>query len=96
MKARELVVGGKHVGWMIFCPACGCGHLLNGWTFNGDTERPTFSPSILVHGWETDGTELPGYRIQKRCHSYVTDGCIQYLADCEHALAGQTVELEDF
>lgn len=29
------------------------------------------------------------------CHSFVTDGKIQYLSDCTHELAGQTVELED-
>lgn len=30
------------------------------------------------------------------CHSFVTDGRIQFLADCTHALAGQTVPLPDF
>lgn len=30
------------------------------------------------------------------CHSFVTDGMIQFLADCTHALAGQTVELADW
>lgn len=27
------------------------------------------------------------------CHSFVTDGRIQYLGDCTHHLAGQTVDL---
>lgn len=27
------------------------------------------------------------------CHSFVTDGRIQYLGDCTHALAGQTVDM---
>ncbi len=31
-----------------------------------------------------------------RCHSFVTDGKIQFLSDCSHALAGQTVDLPDF
>jgi hypothetical protein len=30
------------------------------------------------------------------CHSFVTDGRIQFLSDCTHALAGQTVELPDW
>ena len=30
-----------------------------------------------------------------RGHSYVTDGRIQYLSDCTHPLAGQTVDLPD-
>lgn len=32
-------------------------------------------------------------RVGKVCHSFVTDGCIQYLGDCTHRLAGQTVDL---
>lgn len=31
--------------------------------------------------------------VSKRCHSFVTDGRIQYLSDCTHELAGQTVDL---
>ncbi len=30
------------------------------------------------------------------CHSFVRDGQIQFLGDCTHALAGQTVPLPDF
>ncbi|WP_241754456.1 hypothetical protein [Cupriavidus basilensis] len=30
------------------------------------------------------------------CHSFVTDGRIQFLGDCTHALAGQTVPLAEF
>lgn len=29
------------------------------------------------------------------CHSFVTDGRIQFLSDCTHALAGQTVDLPE-
>jgi hypothetical protein len=32
-------------------------------------------------------------RFGKICHSFVTDGRIQYLGDCTHALTGQTVDL---
>jgi len=35
------------------------------------------------------------YRCE-RCHSFVTDGRIQFLADCTHALANQTVDLPDW
>lgn len=58
------------------------------WSFNGDYDRPTFQPSILVEGSMRDGPN--------RCHSFVTDGQIQFLGDCTHALAGQTVPLRDF
>lgn len=52
-------------------------------SFNFDLERPTFSPSIL---FKTTGLV---------CHSYVQDGRIQFLGDCTHPLAGQTIELPD-
>lgn len=29
------------------------------------------------------------------CHTFITDGNIQYLPDCTHELAGQTVPLKD-
>jgi hypothetical protein len=74
-----------------WCAGCETHHAIDPtkWTWNGDTERPTFRPSVLVT--YTFGVE----RTPKRCHSFVTDGHIQYLDDCTHALAGQTVLLED-
>jgi hypothetical protein len=50
-------------------------------------DRPTFSPSILVT-WEWGER-----RGKKVCHSYVREGQIQFLGDCTHKLAGQTVPL---
>ena len=71
---------------MIFCPGCNSGHLFDKrWEFNGDDKKPTFKPSMLVNA------NLPN-----RCHSYVTDGKIQFLSDCDHHLKGQTVDLPDF
>jgi hypothetical protein len=73
------------------------------WSWNGDLERPTFSPSILVQGNQWPKDEYPEYykaahpRVAPGddtiCHSFVTDGRIQFLGDCTHALAGQTVDL---
>lgn len=89
---------------MFFCPGCKCGHSIhakpakspyNGatWEFNGDYERPTFSPSVLVTRHELPGSgDVIGPRV---CHSFVRDGKIQFLGDCDHELAGQTVELPD-
>lgn len=79
-------------GTIIHCPACKYGHLFDArWKFNGDFEKPTFTPSMLV---------FPDAEFNKkfnciRCHSFVTDGKIQFLADCDHSMAGQTVELPD-
>ncbi|WEX16299.1 DUF6527 family protein [Pseudomonas sp. G11] len=35
-------------------------------------------------------------RFGKVCHSFVTNGRIQFLGDCTHKLAGQTVDLPDW
>lgn len=60
------------------------------WSFNGDFEKPTVTPSL--HIWVED---KKGNRIST-CHSFITNGKIQYLSDCRHKLAGQTVDLHDF
>lgn len=68
------------------CKGCGHSHMFNEqWTFNGNMESPTFSPSLL--NYLPNGTE--------RCHLFVREGKIEYLSDCSHHLAGQTVEMED-
>lgn len=60
------------------------------WGWNGDVDRPTFTPSILVR-------YVTGAKARHvTCHSFVTDGLIQFLGDCTHSLAGQTVELPPF
>lgn len=60
------------------------------WTWNGSLDRPTIAPSILCR------TEYGDADRQTRvCHSFVTDGRIQFLGDCTHALAGQTVDLPE-
>ena len=70
-------------GYIIECPACGHGHLFDDrWTFNGNYDKPSFSPSMLVNAGEPD----------RRCHSFVTDGKIQYLDDCFHEFKGKTIE----
>lgn len=78
---------GEFPEYIFDCPGCGYGHGFKTqgdgpcWTFNGDMEKPTISPSLLVTG-------------QYKCHSFIRDGQIQFLSDCDHALAGQTVPLE--
>lgn len=81
--------GSKSVWY--WCPGCNSNHRITNppWTWNGDFEKPTFSPSILVNA----GSETPGVPV---CHHFVRDGKIEYLSDCTHAMAGRTVEMEDF
>jgi hypothetical protein len=75
----------------IMCPACKIEHGFDTtWSFNGDYDKPTINPSILVtmpYFYDVDNY---------RCHSFVRDGNIEFLNDCTHELAGQTVELLDF
>jgi len=74
--------------WVFDCPGCGSLHSIQTpqWSFNGDLDKPTVSPSILVYGSES----------HPRCHSFVKDGQIQFLEDCGHELKGQTVEIPDW
>ena len=80
-----------HDGWLVECPGCGNLHRFDArWTFNNDLDKPTFTPSLLVNGnMQYHNPAMP------RCHSFVTDGKIQFLGDCTHFLAGKTVELPD-
>lgn len=55
------------------------------WTFNGDYEKPTFSPSMKVN-----------YGNGLITHCFVKNGNIQYLSDCTHDMAGKTVQCVDF
>lgn len=79
--------------WFFHCPGCGRDHPFHvgaahpdgrGWQFNGDPERPTFSPILLVLDPE------------RRCHSFVRDGNVQFLNDCWYPLREQTVEIPDW
>lgn len=82
------------------------------WTFDGNLDAPTFSPSVRVRrGHYCNNPPVPGNcacDFQQRfpdhepwewpcgiCHSFVRNGRIQFLEDCTHALAGQTVDLPE-
>jgi Family of unknown function (DUF6527) len=83
----------SHAFW---CPACKTGHVINLepargeplWTLSGTPEAPTVRASVLVKSGNADGPTV--------CHLFITDGQIQYLSDCTHQLAGQTVSMEHF
>lgn len=80
------------------------------WVFDGNLYAPTLSPSVLVtSGHYTPGYEgsecwctyAAKYNTKspfgcKRCHSFIRAGQIQFLSDCSHSLAGQTVDLPDY
>ena len=95
------------------CPGCNELHTIRVegdgrplWGFNGDYDRPTFTPSVLVTGsqcvidekgeWTGEWVLGPdGKPLPLVCHSFVREGQIEFLGDCTHALAGQTVPLRD-
>lgn len=85
---------GVVVAYGFTCPGCGCDHAITilgqrAWSFNGDVNKPTFTPSLLVFAQPKSIPPGP------RCHSFIREGKIQFLGDCEHALANQTVDLPD-
>lgn len=88
MSKVKAVVGQdkKLAGWRIWSPGDKRNIMFDHrWTFNGNFDNPTFSPSMLVN------EDVQG----QRSHFFVTQGKIQYLQDCDHALAGQTVDMVD-
>ncbi len=72
---------------MHWCPGCKGRHVINVekpnpfgavWSWNGNAEKPTFSPSINIVG---------------RCHYFIREGNIEFCGDSTHELAGKTVAL---
>jgi Family of unknown function (DUF6527) len=85
-----------------WCPACDCMHqfALDGknssgaqWTWDGNVENPTFSPSMNIiinpkghkHYNPECSTDV--------CHYFLQNGVLQYLADCTHGLKNQRIIL---
>lgn len=77
---------------LVWCHGCESLHRFNvnapnaftgaRWSWNGDAEKPTFSPSLVVESGV-------------RCHSFLRDGVWEFLSDCTHSIAGQRVPLPD-
>lgn len=126
----------KSVNYLVWCPGCKSAHRFTTqnpdgptWDFDGNMERPTFSPSLLcyytAHLCESEHEPQPcvdpskcgesahlviegseGERVLAHntphtrepawgnCHSFLRDGKWQFLSDCAHELAGQTVDME--
>jgi hypothetical protein len=108
----------KLMGYKFLCLGCNEHHVIYTepstgkviWGFNGDMEKPTFTPSLRVMcghyctgqegkkcwcDYHKEHPEDTRAPICYMCHSIITDGKIQYQNDCTHKLAGQTVEMED-
>lgn len=92
--------GNVYTALMLICPGCpGSGlHMLPvnsttktpQWTWDGNLEAPTLSPSIL--------TRIEPYVDGKPtgiCHSHLRSGVFEFLGDCTHEFAGQHVPMPD-
>lgn len=79
-----------HTQYFYMCLGCGYEHCFalrkdgGHHEFNMDLNKPTVSPSLLQN-----------FTLGKTCHSFMKNGMIQYLGDCHHHLAGQTIELPE-
>jgi hypothetical protein len=94
-KAKTLIKcdfegGGSHL--YFWCPGCKGFNFYNvgkpnsgghNWDFNGDFEKPTFTPSLRYVGGPTGSL----------CHLFVTAGKIAYCTDCPHEYNGKTIDL---
>lgn len=93
LETLSMADGGKALAF--YCPGCKYHHRVQIergssnpggpiWEWNGNMEKPTFSPSLGVNM----GTD-------QQCHLFVRDGRISYLYDSMHKLAGHEVGLID-
>lgn len=93
LDAEHQHIAGKIVGWQFWCPGCKLIHSYNvepshgpTWNFDGSSDKPSFTPSLLVTWPPTP----------KRCHLFVREGFIEYCADCTHSLKNSRVEMTEF
>lgn len=99
-----------------YCPACDELHFFaieepfkpgQRWEYNGNAEKPSFSPSMLIRtghyvdrpGWSNKPGDCAicdaggDYGTCGICHYFLKDGRIEYLSDSTHKLAGVRVPL---
>lgn len=101
-KLSSIVYGDDRevIGYVFMCPGCKFAHVpytkKHGddtnpvWTYNGEDATCTFSPSLLVkYTWGPEKTPHV-------CHSFIRAGNIEFLNDCTHKLAGQTIPIPEW
>jgi len=94
-------------GYAHWCPACKQMHRLpDSWDFNGDVNRPTFTPSFKHSGMATvrdaNGAwtgewvrDANGNTVSEICHYILTDGILNFCTDCTHDFKGKNVPLPE-
>lgn len=89
---------GKHLGWLVFCVACGCCHHFDDrWYFDGNLARPSF---YHYQGPDGEGVGVGSLVIRDEngkvlCHSSVHGGIMKYCSDSTHHLRNQTVTIPE-
>lgn len=91
-------IDGRLFHW---CPACERLHPLPSdtgkWAFDGNMERPTFSPSFkhYLNGDKGAFRQIVSDKNGRQviCHYILTAGVLNFCSDCTHAMAGQAVPL---
>lgn len=90
-KIKIVPIVNDRVQYHYFCMGCGYTHCFElksaggHHDFNMDLDNPTVSPSLLQNFG--GGSKL--------CHSFIRNGKIQYLNDCQHSYAGYAIELPE-
>jgi hypothetical protein len=90
--------------YTFYCPGCSMTHIIPvkytpdhsmkkgrakpTWCFNGDMDKPTFSPNFRI---EWKGAEPP-----QMCNVIIRDGVLIYLVDSTHKLSGSRVPMESY
>lgn len=89
--------GKQKLSIWFFCPSCEKLHGLDeGWGFNGDWHNATFTPSYLTWNDPNPAAKPGRFRDGWRCHSYIKNGHIEFLSDCTHAHANETMLIPEF
>jgi len=76
--------------YLFHCPGCNAPHeiIVRGGAFtyqwNGKRDSPTVTPSVIAT------EEGP------RCHAFISDGKMQFLADCDHEMRCQRIEIPEW
>jgi Family of unknown function (DUF6527) len=101
VKLKPVVDGaGQLRGYAFYCPGCDHAHVFwtaapddgrdGPWTFDSNTETPSFSPSLK--NTAPDHVDPK----QRCCHLNLVAGHIHYANDCTHDLVSTVVDLPDY
>ncbi|MEO7016286.1 MAG: hypothetical protein ABI067_07055 [Leifsonia sp.] len=94
MKAKPEIAHGctEIYGYRIHCLGCN-DHII---TTVGDKTKSSLlvrTGKFVDPNYEEDEALVKAGLGSRNCHSFITDGKIKYLSDCNHHLAGQTIDL---